>query len=49
MNKILCVVLLTLLVNCATIDTSKETDKEQPRTNIDSIVDVLRGIQLPKF
>lgn len=46
MKKILSIFLLILLVNCST---TTDTTKEQPKTSIDSIVDVLKGIQLPKF
>jgi|GEM_PF-6052898 len=46
MKKILSILLLILLVNCST---TTDTTKEQPRTSMDNIVDVLKGIQLPKF
>ena len=46
MKKILSILLLILLVNCST---TTDTTKEQPRTPMDNIVDVLKGIQLPKF
>jgi len=46
MKKILSILLLILLVNCST---TMDTTKEQPRTPMDNIVDVLKGIQLPKF
>ena len=46
MKKILSILLLILLVNCST---TTDTTKEQPRTPMDNVVDVLKGIQLPKF
>ena len=46
MKKILSILLLILLVNCST---TTDTSKEQPKSNIDGIVDVLKGIQLPKY
>ena len=46
MKKILSILLLILLVNCST---TMDTTKEQPRTPMDNVVDVLKGIQLPKF
>ena len=47
MNKIICVMLLVFLISCNT--TTTDTSKEQPRTPMDNVVDVLKGIQLPKY
>ena len=45
MKRIISVLLLILLVNCTTTDTAKD----QPKSQIDNIVDVFKSIPIPKF
>lgn len=47
MNKILCIVLLILLVNCS--NTMTDTSKDLPKSQINNIIDGFKNLQLPKF
>jgi len=49
MKKILCIVLLVLLVNCSTTNTPSNTPKDENKSSIGNIVDVLKNIPFPKF